>query len=41
MAGALAGIASKNGVIIDNWQSVSKSYPTFFDDLEYTNRRAK
>jgi 3-phosphoshikimate 1-carboxyvinyltransferase len=40
MAGALAGMASKNGVIINNWQSVSKSYPTFFDDLEIISRRA-
>ncbi len=34
MAGAVAALQSKNGVRIQDWQAVSKSYPGFFDDLE-------
>ncbi len=35
MAGALAGIGSEQGVEIEHWECVSKSYPGFFDDLEH------
>ena len=34
MAGAIAGLNSKNGVKIEGWKCVSKSYPGFFEDLE-------
>ncbi len=34
MAGAVAGLASQQGVKIKNWQVVSKSYPEFFKDLK-------
>lgn len=40
MAAAVAGLVSQKGVIIDDWQCVSKSYPGFFDDLETVSRRA-
>ncbi len=33
MAGAIAGLFSRQGVKIDNWQVVSKSYPGFYNDL--------
>jgi len=33
MAGAVAGLISREGVRIDGWQCVSKSYPDFFKDL--------
>jgi len=33
MAGAIAGLFSRQGVKIDNWQAVSKSYPGFYNDL--------
>jgi 3-phosphoshikimate 1-carboxyvinyltransferase len=34
MAGAVAGIQAIEGVKIQGWQAVSKSYPRFFDDLK-------
>ncbi len=34
MAGAIAALTSKKGVIIENESCVSKSYPNFFEDLE-------
>jgi 3-phosphoshikimate 1-carboxyvinyltransferase len=34
MACAIAGLVSKKGVRIKNWECVSKSYPNFFEDLE-------
>jgi 3-phosphoshikimate 1-carboxyvinyltransferase len=34
MAGAIAGLNSKDGVIISGWKCVAKSYPDFFRDLE-------
>ncbi|MFQ5722040.1 MAG: 3-phosphoshikimate 1-carboxyvinyltransferase [Candidatus Aminicenantales bacterium] len=34
MAEAVAGLSSKTGVKIKNWQAVSKSYPAFFHDLK-------
>jgi len=34
MAEAVAGLRSKIGVKIKNWQSISKSYPSFFLDLK-------
>lgn len=34
MAGAVAGLHTRNGVGIRKWQAVSKSYPDFFDDLK-------
>jgi 3-phosphoshikimate 1-carboxyvinyltransferase len=34
MAGAVAGLRSKNGVLVSDEKCVSKSYPGFFDDLE-------
>jgi 3-phosphoshikimate 1-carboxyvinyltransferase len=39
MAAAVAGLVSRKGVIIDDWQCVSKSYPGFFDVLESVSRR--
>lgn len=33
MAGAVAGLAAANGVLVEGAQVVSKSYPRFFDDL--------
>jgi 3-phosphoshikimate 1-carboxyvinyltransferase len=33
MAGAVAGLKSKQGVTIRDWECVAKSYPGFFDDL--------
>jgi len=33
MAGAIAGLFSRRGVKIENWQAVSKSYPGFYNDL--------
>ena len=33
MAGAVAALKSEEGVKIKNWQAVSKSYPSFFEDL--------
>jgi 3-phosphoshikimate 1-carboxyvinyltransferase len=41
MAAAVAGIISKKGVVIENWQCVSKSYPRFFEDLESISRRTR
>jgi 3-phosphoshikimate 1-carboxyvinyltransferase len=34
MAGAVAGLNSKNGVKINGWECASKSYPGFFEDLK-------
>lgn len=34
MACAVAGLVSRNGVRINGWSSVSKSYPGFFEDLK-------
>jgi 3-phosphoshikimate 1-carboxyvinyltransferase len=34
MAGAVAGLNTENGVFIDGWKCVSKSYPCFFEDLK-------
>jgi 3-phosphoshikimate 1-carboxyvinyltransferase len=33
MAGAVAGLKSKQGVTIRDWECVTKSYPGFFEDL--------
>ncbi len=33
MAGAVAGLRSRRGVNINDWDCVAKSYPEFFDDL--------
>jgi 3-phosphoshikimate 1-carboxyvinyltransferase len=34
MAGAIAALSSEKGIGIQGWQSVSKSYPDFFEDLK-------
>jgi 3-phosphoshikimate 1-carboxyvinyltransferase len=34
MAGAVAGLSSTQGVGIQDWECVSKSYPRFFEDLK-------
>ena len=39
MAGAVAGLSSDRGVGIEKWQSVSKSYPAFFEDLKSVGGR--
>ncbi|HPW17429.1 MAG TPA: 3-phosphoshikimate 1-carboxyvinyltransferase [Candidatus Aminicenantes bacterium] len=38
MAGAVAGLASREGVAVSDWTCVSKSYPGFFRDLESLGR---
>jgi 3-phosphoshikimate 1-carboxyvinyltransferase len=40
MACAVAGLQSKRGVTINDWQCVSKSYPEFFEDLTKLMRNA-
>lgn len=34
MAGAVAGLNSEKGVFLDGWECVSKSYPSFFEDIK-------
>lgn len=34
MSGAVAGLNTEKGVFLDGWKCVSKSYPSFFEDLK-------
>lgn len=38
MAGAIAGLTSRNGVTITDAETVSKSYPHFWQDLKYISK---